>query len=176
MRQRLAACLATCVLTASAVAFAQTPIAFAASHYPDHGHGGHAGHPGMPVHTATPIRHLVVIFQENVSFDHYFGTYPDALNAPGEPSFHARPFTPKVNGLSRGLLSHNPNQANPETATARSIRSACRAPRPPRPIRTTTTPPSNSRSTTAGWTCFRSTPASARPCRERLPARTVPVR
>src|SRR2546430_7600004 len=26
--------------------------------------------------TATPIRHLVVIFQENVSFDHYFGTYP----------------------------------------------------------------------------------------------------
>jgi phospholipase C len=26
--------------------------------------------------TATPIQHLVVIFQENVSFDHYFGTYP----------------------------------------------------------------------------------------------------
>ena len=26
--------------------------------------------------TATPIHHLVVIFQENVSFDHYFGTYP----------------------------------------------------------------------------------------------------
>jgi hypothetical protein len=24
--------------------------------------------------TATPIKHLVVIFQENVSFDHYFGT------------------------------------------------------------------------------------------------------
>ena len=28
--------------------------------------------------TATPIKHLVVIFQENVSFDHYFGTYPVA--------------------------------------------------------------------------------------------------
>ena len=28
--------------------------------------------------TATPIKHLVVIFQENVSFDHYFGTYPNA--------------------------------------------------------------------------------------------------
>lgn len=28
---------------------------------------------GVP--TATPIKHLVVIFQENVSFDHYFGTY-----------------------------------------------------------------------------------------------------
>ena len=25
---------------------------------------------------ATPIKHLVVIFQENVSFDHYFATYP----------------------------------------------------------------------------------------------------
>ena len=26
--------------------------------------------------TATPIQHVVVIFQENVSYDHYFGTYP----------------------------------------------------------------------------------------------------
>ena len=26
----------------------------------------------------TPIQHLVVIFQENISFDHYFGTYPVA--------------------------------------------------------------------------------------------------
>jgi phospholipase C len=30
--------------------------------------------------TATPIKHLVVIFQENISFDHYFGTYPYATN------------------------------------------------------------------------------------------------
>ncbi|HEY8728563.1 MAG TPA: alkaline phosphatase family protein, partial [Acidothermaceae bacterium] len=30
--------------------------------------------------TTTPIKHLVVIFQENVSFDHYFGTYPTAPN------------------------------------------------------------------------------------------------
>ena len=28
--------------------------------------------------TTTPIKHVVVIFQENVSFDHYFGTYPHA--------------------------------------------------------------------------------------------------
>ena len=34
----------------------------------------------------TPIKHLVVIFQENVSFDHYFGTYPVALNPHGEPA------------------------------------------------------------------------------------------
>ena len=35
--------------------------------------------------TSTPIKHLVVIFQENVSFDHYFGTYPNAANPAGEP-------------------------------------------------------------------------------------------
>ena len=49
--------------------------------------------------TATPIKHLVVIFDENVSFDHYFGTYPYAPNPPGAPPFHARPGTPTVNGL-----------------------------------------------------------------------------
>ena len=62
--------------------------------------------------TATPIKHLVVIFQENVSFDHYFGTYPDATNSDGSP-FHARPGTPRVNGLTRRLLQHNPNTYNP---------------------------------------------------------------
>jgi phospholipase C len=33
-----------------------------------------------------PIKHLVVIFDENISFDHYFGTYPNALNPAGEPA------------------------------------------------------------------------------------------
>ena len=33
----------------------------------------------------------MVIFQENVSFDHYFGTYPNATNPSGEPRFTARP-------------------------------------------------------------------------------------
>src|SRR5215831_10457673 len=59
--------------------------------------------------TATPIKHLVVIFQENVSFDHYFGTYPNAANPAGEPAFHARPNTPVVNGLGPALLNNNPN-------------------------------------------------------------------
>jgi phospholipase C len=58
--------------------------------------------------TATPIKHLVIIFQENVSFDHYFGTYPFAENKPGEIPFHARPNTPAVNGLF-GFLRNNPN-------------------------------------------------------------------
>src|SRR4029077_3552482 len=59
--------------------------------------------------TATPIQHLVVIFQENVSFDHYFGTYPNALNPKGEPKFKAAPNTPTVNGLTNTLLNNNPN-------------------------------------------------------------------
>ena len=57
----------------------------------------------------TPIRHLVVIFQENVSFDHYFATYPNAANPPGEPRFVPRSGTPTVSGLSAGLLTRNPN-------------------------------------------------------------------
>ena len=64
--------------------------------------------------TATPIKHLVVIFGENVSFDHYFATYPNATNPPGEPAFHAAPGTPSVNGLSGALLTNNPNLANPQ--------------------------------------------------------------
>ena len=64
--------------------------------------------------TATPIKHLVVIFQENVSFDHYFGTYPKSKNPAGEPAFHAAAGTPTVNGLSDGLLTNNPNQGNPQ--------------------------------------------------------------
>src|SRR5260370_8249121 len=39
--------------------------------------------------TLTPIRHVVVIFQENVSFDHYFATYPHALNPAVQPKFTA---------------------------------------------------------------------------------------
>jgi phospholipase C len=71
--------------------------------------------------TTTPIKHLVVIFDENESFDHYFGTYPYAANTDGTP-FVAKPGTPAVNGLyseitSSGpigpLLTDNPNEYNP---------------------------------------------------------------
>lgn len=66
--------------------------------------------------TATPIQHLVVIFNENVSFDHYFGTYPNAANPAGEPRFVGGPATPAVNGLGNGLLNANPN-LNPANGT-----------------------------------------------------------
>ncbi|RMI29147.1 phospholipase C [Nocardia stercoris] len=62
--------------------------------------------------TTTPIKHVVVVFQENVSFDHYFGTYPVAANTDGTP-FTAAPGTPKVDGLTPDLLSKNPNRAQP---------------------------------------------------------------
>jgi len=81
-----------------------------------------AGRPALPVQggqTATPITHLVIIFQENVSFDHYFGTYPYATNPGGEPAFNPLPGTPSVNGVQGGLSSNNPNlnPANGDGAT-----------------------------------------------------------
>ena len=75
--------------------------------------------------TSTPIKHVVVLFDENVSFDHYFGTYPYAANTDGS-TFSAKPGTPKVNGLytsitSSGptgpLLTDNPNTYNPTRLT-----------------------------------------------------------
>jgi phospholipase C len=76
--------------------------------------------------TATPIKHVVVIFQENVSFDHYFGTYPNATGTDGQP-FAGRPGTPAVDGLlpatdgslpdslrhTTDLTTANPNSAAP---------------------------------------------------------------
>jgi phospholipase C len=66
---------------------------------------------GLP--TATPIKHLVVIYDENVSFDHYFATYPHASNPAGEPVFMQARQTPLVNNLSSAkLLVNNPNYTN----------------------------------------------------------------
>lgn len=66
--------------------------------------------PHLASPTATPIRHLVVIFPENVSFDHYFGTYPRATNPKGEPAFHPRTDTPgDIDNYTAELLHNNPN-------------------------------------------------------------------
>ena len=64
--------------------------------------------------TATPIKHLVVVFNENISFDHYFATYPFATNPVGQPQFEPLPETPRINNLlSSGLLDENPNSTQP---------------------------------------------------------------
>jgi len=75
--------------------------------------------------TTTPIKHLVVLFDENISFDHYFGTYPYAANTDGT-TFTAKRGTPTVNGLYTKitksgpvgpLLTSNPNEYNPQRLT-----------------------------------------------------------
>jgi phospholipase C len=63
--------------------------------------------------TTTPIKYLIAIFQENISFDHYFGSYPNAKNSPGEHPFLALPDTPSINGLSKTLLNNNTNLVDP---------------------------------------------------------------
>ena len=65
--------------------------------------------------TKTPVKHLVVIFQENVAFDHYFATYPHAMNLDGESLFSPSPnISSSINGLTTsGLLDNNTNLANP---------------------------------------------------------------
>ena len=118
----------------------------------DPGEQGPAGAPGTPgtpgpgpdtsdpaakFATATPIKHVVIIFGENVSFDHYFATYPNAQfpatrSNPPNPgvdgtAFAALPGTPKANNLATPLdvdnnfvpletnllTPNNPNSAQP---------------------------------------------------------------
>ena len=65
----------------------------------------------VPTTSAQAIKHIVVIFGENISYDHYFGTYPNALNNPGETKFTAATGTPTPNNYTSnpGLLTANPN-------------------------------------------------------------------
>jgi phospholipase C len=64
-----------------------------------------------PTTASAAIKHVVVIFGENISFDFYFGTYPNALNNPGETKFTAAANTPVPNNYTSnpGLLTANPN-------------------------------------------------------------------
>ena len=63
--------------------------------------------PAAAFATTTPIKHVVVIFGENISFDHYFATYPLATNPAGEPTFTAAANTPAVNNLVTPLDPNN---------------------------------------------------------------------
>jgi phospholipase C len=73
-----------------------------------------ASNPAESYPTTTPIKHLVVIFGENISFDHYFATYPNATNPASEPPFTPLANTPVPNNLlSGGLLTENPNSVQP---------------------------------------------------------------
>ncbi|AYV87251.1 MAG: phospholipase [Sylvanvirus sp.] len=74
-----------------------------------------SGNPASKIATTTPIKYVVVICQENHTFDNYFGTYPLAQNNVGETQFKARHNTPKVNGFTPGLLINNQNFDNTNT-------------------------------------------------------------
>jgi phospholipase C len=66
-----------------------------------------------PVTSAQVIKHVVVIYDENVSFDHYFGTYPNAANLSTDAvKFTAAAGTPTNIAnytTSPALLTANPN-------------------------------------------------------------------
>src|SRR6202042_1988277 len=76
--------------------------------------------PPTPTTPQAAIKHVVVIFQENISFDHYFGTYPNAANT-GGTTFTAATGTPIPNNYISNptLLTANPN-LNPANAPAGS--------------------------------------------------------
>src|SRR5579862_8586159 len=75
--------------------------------------------------TTTPIKYLVVIFDENISFDHYFATNPHAINPSGEPPFRGRRDTPAANGLTSTLPQHNPDPASAPFRLDRSAAVTC---------------------------------------------------
>jgi phospholipase C len=121
------------------VMLAVTPTGVAAAHSAGQRGGGSHDHRPATAHapwhaTRTPIRHVVVIYQENRSFDHYFGTYPHAANTDGQP-FTAAPRTPAVDGLlpatdpslpanlrhSSDLTATNPNSAVPQRLDSSAI-------------------------------------------------------
>ena len=74
----------------------------------------------VPVTSAQVIKHVVVIYGENVSFDHYFGTYPKSANLANETVFTAATGTPTPNNYltNPALLTANPNLSSVNGAAA----------------------------------------------------------
>ncbi|MDA8415695.1 MAG: alkaline phosphatase family protein [Betaproteobacteria bacterium] len=61
--------------------------------------------PSIQTGANTPIQHLVILYDENVSFDHYFGTYPYAANPSDSPPFTPLANTPAVNGFFSATMN-----------------------------------------------------------------------
>jgi len=102
-RQRAGVAAAAILAVAGVACFGMTATAAFAGPTPDHS-----------ADTSTPIKHVVVIFNENESFDHYFGTYPTATNTDGTP-FTAAAGTPVPNNYTANpaLVTNNPNSYAP---------------------------------------------------------------
>jgi phospholipase C len=127
-RKRVVPLLLAAVAVVAGCVMVAAP-AIAARHHRDRAAGRIAD-----MTTVTPIKHVVVIFDENVSFDHYFGTYPHAANTDGQ-RFRPSLFTPAVDGLlpaisrslpaamrhGTNLLQSNPNIALPQRLDSSAI-------------------------------------------------------
>jgi phospholipase C len=76
--------------------------------------------PPTPTTASAVIKHIVIIYGENISFDHYFGTYPNALNNPGGTPFTAATGTPIPNNYvsNPNLITANPNLNSANNSTA----------------------------------------------------------
>jgi len=80
--------------------------------------GGHQGPGGQGIgDTTTPIKHVIVVYQENVSFDHYFGTYPHAANTDGT-RFRRSTGHPDGERPQRGPVEQQPERDEPGPAHA----------------------------------------------------------
>src|SRR5258708_12443973 len=60
----------------------------------------------------TPIKHVIVIMQENRSFDTYFGTFPGADGLPRDGGGHFTTCSPDPQTLQGVFPHHNPTDKN----------------------------------------------------------------
>jgi FtsP/CotA-like multicopper oxidase with cupredoxin domain len=106
MIRKLSACVLLCALVLTGCATAPNPGILVAP-------------ATVTVAPSTAIQHVVVIFGENISFDHYFGTYPNAANT-GGTTFTAAAGTPTPNNYISNptLLTANPNLNSANGASA----------------------------------------------------------
>ena len=94
--------------------------------------------------TLTPIKHVVVLYQENISFDHYFGTYPHATNPAGET-----PFTALAGHADGQRAVHDAAHQQPQRRQPAADRPAVATATSSAATTTTTTRPSRRHSTAA---------------------------
>jgi phospholipase C len=91
-----------CALAALTLGVAPASLSYAAS--------GPATLDGAVKKTnTTPIRHVIIIMQENRSFDNYFGTYPGAN---GIPNGTCVPLNPKTPSAGCVVPFHDPHDVN----------------------------------------------------------------
>jgi phospholipase C len=70
-----------------------------------------ADEPNPPPETATPIKHFVVLMQENHSFDNYFGTYPGADGIPTGTCMPLNPADPTAGCMEPFHIGDNDVQS-----------------------------------------------------------------